>query len=307
MTVQIEDPAYIGMRLDRYLTIVERAGSRSQVVARISGLRVNELPGKLSHKIREGDVIEYTIEPERLPDLIPQEIPLRILYEDDSVVVIDKPQGMVVHPGAGNPDGTLVNAVLFRIAGMEVPGDSVRPGIVHRLDKETSGTIIVAKHTRALEFLSSQFQERQTEKYYLAIVKGRLPHHEGQISGLIGRDPAHRIRFTGKTARGKTAVTNYRVLQKFPGYALVLLKPETGRTHQLRVHMHDLGCPVLGDPLYARKDTDFPDATLMLHAYSLRIRIPSGKWKRFKSPVPERFREVLRVLRQTRMSSTSAR
>lgn len=314
MNIHVEDESAAGMRLDRYLSEIVGVATRNQLSHRAKNVRVNDLPSKFSKRLAVGDTITFELEEAPVPELEPQELPLSILFENEAVIVVDKDQGMVVHPGAGHHNGTLVNALLGRLHEFAITDDqpSLRPGIVHRLDKETSGVLIVAKDVESLDYLSNQFAERKTEKIYLALAKNVPSRSWGMIESPIRRDPRNRIKFTSKqgpeSRSGKKAVTVYRVLQTFKDYALVLLTPKTGRTHQLRVHMHDLGCPILGDPLYARRDSLFPDATLMLHAYSLTIRIPpSGRPATFRAPVPERFRTVLRSLRQSRNPSTSAR
>jgi 23S rRNA pseudouridine1911/1915/1917 synthase len=210
---------------------------------------------------------------------------------------------MVVHPGNGNRSGTLVNALLHHRAGLveSFGAGTPRPGIVHRLDKDTSGVLIVDKNVAAHEFLARQFQERRVRKRYIAVVAGRLPAAEGSIDTRIARDPKDRKKFTCVASGGRQAVTRYRLLRAFPagtaGYGYVLLAPRTGRTHQLRVHMKYLGAPVLGDPLYSRPDARFPHATLMLHARSLSLALPGEATPRtFTAPIPTRFHEVLKVL-----------
>jgi 23S rRNA pseudouridine1911/1915/1917 synthase len=244
-------------------------------------------------------------------------MPLEVLFEDDEVIVLNKARGMVVHPGAGNRSHTLVNGLLAHCEGLKAAfaGQPLRPGIVHRLDKETSGVIIAAKKPGALEYLARQFRLRRTRKLYLALVAGKLKERSGRIETYIARDRAHRQRFialAGENGRpalirrdrpgteqreaprppGKKAVTDYRVLREYPGVSLVSLKPHTGRTHQLRVHMKYLGCPILGDILYAKGKT--ADGPLMLHAYKLKIRLPGkGRTTVFTAPLPKEFKSKL--------------
>jgi len=298
-----------GFRLDRY--IAERLGilSRSQLKVRKLCARVNGKSVKLSRLVSDGDLLELEWEEPEASFLIPQKIPLEILYEDSRVVVLNKRQGMVVHPGAGNKSGTLANALLYRRLSRSngdghVPEgfgpEGFRPGIVHRLDKDTSGVIIAAWDDEALAFLAAQFKERSTRKTYLALTKGVPPNKSGTISTRLTRDPRDRKRFVCSDMNGKQALSWYKVLETYGDYALVALRPKTGRTHQLRVHLKQLGCPILGDPIYGRKDQMFPEATLMLHAYLLTIELLDGKGARtFKSPVPARFRQVLLRLRQS--------
>jgi 23S rRNA pseudouridine1911/1915/1917 synthase len=300
---RVEQAADNGVRLDVYVS--ERLGlfSRSQARTRIVAATVNGNPARLAKKLQLGDVVgvEWTDPPQS--ELTPEDIALDVLFENDDVAVIDKPQGMVVHPGSGNAGGTLVHALLFRYAGLAGAFGKTngRPGIVHRLDKETSGIIIVARNVAAHEMLAEQFRDRTTRKRYLAIVQGSPGNGEGRIDSRLARDPHDRKRFACVAIGGRTASTRYRVLKSFPAdrgaYSLVLLAPRTGRTHQLRVHMKALGTPVLGDAVYGRRDPTFPDARLMLHARSLTIRLPGEEQPRtFVSPLPMRFLEIVKRL-----------
>ncbi|HUV08801.1 MAG TPA: RluA family pseudouridine synthase, partial [Spirochaetia bacterium] len=297
-----------GDRLDKYISDKLRLFSRSQIKRRVVRVLVNGLESKLSRKIKTGDHLEILYTEPPSPDVRPEAIELDILYEDANVAVINKPQGMVVHPGKGRHSGTLVNALLFRCEGMAArfPEEYLRPGIVHRLDKDTSGVIITARNIETHNFLARQFSKRRIRKTYLAIVKGSPPHSRGIIETQIKRNPYHRKRFTACQAGGRVAVTAYKVLRSFPGYSFIALRPNTGRTHQLRVHALHMGCPVLGDPIYSRRDRVFPEATLMLHAYKLEVVLPPlhsgepsngvyGQFRRktFKAPVPSRFKEIL--------------
>jgi 23S rRNA pseudouridine1911/1915/1917 synthase len=286
-------------RIDTYIAEVLNLCSRSQVKRRVKELRINGKPVKASKHLSPGDRLEITYdqEPELHPR--PEALELRILYEDDNVVVIDKDQGMVVHPAGGNWTGTLVNALLWHCANLQegFPADESRPGIVHRLDKDTSGVLIAAKNAESREFLSEQFRRRTVRKRYLAIVEGILPAPRGRLDTRIARDPHHRKRFTcllrgSRTSRGKRAVTLYRELRRFDGFTLASLRPRTGRTHQLRVHMAHLGCPIVGDRLYGWKARGRGAWSLMLHAQRLRIVLPGeGKPRAFEAPLPPRFRE----------------
>jgi 23S rRNA pseudouridine1911/1915/1917 synthase len=266
------------------------------VKSRVVRIEVNGKDAKLSRKIAGRDRISvYYTDPPPL-DLVPEERDLDILYEDRGVLVINKPQGLVVHPGCGNFTGTLANALVHYCGSLagEFGGEPLRPGIVHRLDKDTSGVIIVAKNPVIHEFLSSCFKSRTTEKVYAAIVAGAPARAEGVIRTRLARDTRDRKKFAVSGMTGKQAVTRYRVEASAGGYSLVRLMPKTGRTHQLRVHMAHLGCPILGDPIYGKKDQGFPQATLMLHAYSLAIPVtPGGEAKTFLAPLPERFTDIL--------------
>lgn len=298
---RVENLSAGNLRLDVYIS--EKIGlcSRSQLKLRIKKIIINGKDSKLSRHVSLGDevTIFYTDPPS--PDIEAENINLSVIYEDRNVVVLDKPQGMVVHPAAGNYSGTLVNALMYHyneIKAQRRNSDeaalSIRPGIVHRLDKDTSGILIVAKNIDTQEFLAGQFRSRDVSKTYLAIVKGVPPKLEGEVSVSLIRDPYNRKRFRGTEGEGKKALTRYKVLKFTDNYSFVVLRPKTGRTHQLRVHMNSIGCPVLGDSLYSRKDRIHPDATLMLHAYKLSIKIPGDRTVRtFRAPLPKRFRDFL--------------
>jgi len=287
------------MRVDRFVAECWKILTRSQLKARAARILVNGKAAKPSRPVLPGDLVEVSWTEAALPDLAPESIPLDILFENDRVLVVNKPQGMVTHPGAGNWSGTLVNAVLgylgasqsSRFAPVAEQGsESLRPGVVHRLDKDTSGVIILAKDPEALEALAIQFRERRAKKQYLAIVRGEPKPPEGSIDTLLARDPRNRKLFAVSQKGGKRALTLYSVLSRKSGYSLVSLRPRTGRTHQLRVHMRHLGCPILGDPLYSKPDAGFPRASLMLHAYRLKITLPGESEARvFRAPLPERF------------------
>ena len=305
-------------RADAY--IAETAGvlSRSQIKARGAVIRVNGAEAKPSRSLKGGDRLEVLWTDEALLSIEAEDIPLSIIYEDERVLVIDKAQGMVTHPGAGNRRGTLANAVLHiarrdRSAGSALAGPeraraiAARGGIVHRLDKDTSGLIVAAKDLEAQVFLSEQFKGRLARKEYIAVLRGRPLQAKGRIADRLGRDKRDRKRFASVEEGGRTAVTDYRVLASWSSggggsvrpesYSFVSLRPKTGRTHQLRVHMAGLGTPILGDPIYGRKDGRFPAATLMLHAYRLRITLPGADSPSlFRAPIPARFKQVLLAL-----------
>jgi 23S rRNA pseudouridine1911/1915/1917 synthase len=301
-TVQDELPQ--GLRLDRYVAEYLRLLTRSQVKARVLSARVNGKDVKISRELRPGDFLELRWQDPGPSELIPQDLPLKILYEDARVVVVDKEQGMVVHPGAGNAAGTLANALLYRRMQRGARGSGLRPGIVHRLDKDTSGVIIAAYDDDALTFLSEQFKERRTKKTYLALAVGAPREDSGRIEQRLVRDTRDRKRFTWTESGGRTACTLYRVLRRFDGYSLLALRPLTGRTHQLRVHLRWLGCPILGDPIYTPKDKGFPKATLMLHAGRLAILLPGASDpSAFAAPLPERFKSIIGILAKRSLSS----
>jgi len=284
------------MRLDRYIADVAGILTRSQLKARLEDARVNGKAAKLSREVKANDRYELSLRDEEDRADLAEDIDLSVLFENDSVIVVDKAQGMVTHPAHGNWSGTLANALLGRLtraAGTDAPA---RAGIVHRLDKDTSGVIIAAKTAAAQEFLAAQFRARSTVKVYLAVVQGAPPADTGRLDTQLARDPRDRKRFAvSPEGTGKRALTEWRVLARSAGYTLLALRLYTGRTHQLRVHCRHIGCPILGDPVYGRKDARFPDATLMLHARELRIVLPGeADSRRFLAPVPDRFAEVLR-------------
>jgi 23S rRNA pseudouridine1911/1915/1917 synthase len=287
-----------GLRLDRYVAEYKGLLSRSQIKARALRGKINGKAVKLSRPVQTGDFVELSWNEDEPLNLIPEDIPLDIIYEDERAVVINKPQGMVVHPGAGNRRGTLANALYFRrlCRGRASVPAGLRPGIVHRLDKDTSGLIIAAYDDEALAFLAEQFKTRKVKKNYIAIVSGVPKEETGRIETLIARDAANRKRFA-VSARGKTALTFYRVIKTWGGRSLLLLRPKTGRTHQLRVHLRYLGCPITGDPLYGFTDPLFSTAGLMLHAKRLVITLPGESAPRiFTSPMPERFTAMIHRL-----------
>ena len=312
--VRVEDRYADGMRLDRYISEVLALCSRSQLKQRVLEVRVDDRIAKLSHRLAVGQTVDIQISDPERHDIRPEKMELSILYESSEVVVLDKPQGVVVHPAAGNFSGTLVQGLAYHFEGLgrALSSANPRPGIVHRLDKDTSGVIIVAKNPEAQEFLARQFRRRYAEKRYLALVKGRVTPPSGTIRSCIRRDPRNRKRFISTESEGKLSITDYRVLRQWERHAFVLLQPKTGRTHQIRVHMAQIGHPVLGDPVYGRVDDDFPRAPLMLHAYRLVVELPRAKSEaaddtppfpadergraHFRAPLPERFKSALRLL-----------
>jgi 23S rRNA pseudouridine1911/1915/1917 synthase len=295
VTIAEQTPA--GTRVDSYLADNLRLFSRSQARKRVLRLTLNGRPSKLSRRVAPGDLLRVEYRDAPVVELLPEPIPLTVIYEDQNVVVVDKPAGLVVHPAAGNPSGTLVNALLYHCArlGGEFPDGEARPGVVHRLDKGTSGVIITAKNLASREFLARQFRLRRVGKQYIAIVQGEPPADSGRIESRLVRDRRQRKRFRSLAAgdRGKQAVTLYRVLRRKAGHCLLSLRPRTGRTHQLRVHMSSMGCPIVGDSLYGSRAR----ADLMLHAYRLRLRLPgSSAAVTFRSALPGRFAEYWRGL-----------
>ena len=300
-------------RLDKFIAshAPESSLTRSQLKSSALCVLLNEKPAKLSSKVKQGDTVRVAWE---LPPITvePEEIPLAVLFENSDVTVVDKAQGMVTHPGAGNRCGTLVNALLFhwgKSVEQQTDADddfhqNVRSGIVHRLDKDTSGVIIAAKNQEAHLWLTEQFANRRVKKEYIALVAGRPPQRCGKIITRIRRDPRNRKRFTaldekhgGESRAGKRAWTVYHCVACYGQFSLMRLRLKTGRTHQIRVHMKHIGCPVLGDSIYGSHNKIFPDATLMLHARLLSLRLPGqSEFTTFVSPVPDRFKKTIREL-----------
>ena len=256
-------------------------------------MTVNGAPARPRELVRVGDEIELREPPVRKIDNRPEAIPLEVLYEDDDLIVINKAAGLVVHPGAGHREHTLVNALLHHCRDLSGIGGEERPGIVHRLDRETSGCLVIAKNDIAHRDLASQFAARTVEKVYVALVAGRLRKSAGLIDAAIARHPVSRKRMATGAPRGRAATTEYRVISATEDASLLECQLRSGRTHQIRVHLHHLGHPVLGDKVYAPKRArGFPRQ--MLHAWKLAFRHPrSGDWKQFEAPVPIDFRETL--------------
>ncbi len=289
------------VRLDRFLAnkLPEYSRSRLQQLVRGGFVRLNGATTRPRHLVRSGDKIELTEPPLEKIDNQPEPIPLEVLFEDEDIIVINKPPGLVVHPGAGHRQHTLVNALLSHCATLSGIGGKERPGIVHRLDKETSGCLVVAKNDEAHRELSRQFGERTVEKIYLALVAGKLRKDAGVIEEKIGRHPVHRQRMSVASARGRPAKTDYRVICSGDQASLVECRLYSGRTHQIRVHLHHLGHPVLGDKVYAAHlAKNFPRH--MLHAWKLGFRHPrSGESKSFEAPLPDDFTTAMKMIRES--------
>ena len=285
------------LRLDQFLAkrLPEFSRSRLQQLIRDGFVRLNNSTSRPRQIVRGGDKIELTEPPLEKIDTLPEAIPLEILFEDDDLIVINKPPGLVVHPGAGHREHTLVNALLNHCVTLSGIGGKERPGIVHRLDKETSGCLVVAKNDATHWDLSKQFAARTVEKIYLALVAGKLPKAAGVIEGKIGRHPVHRKRMSATTLRGRGAKTEYRVVRSSNRASLIECRLHTGRTHQIRVHLHHLGHPVLGDKVYApRLAKDFPRQ--MLHAWKLGFRHPrTEEGKSFEAPLPDDFATAIKL------------
>ena len=286
------------MRLDLFLgkSLPEFSRSRIQQLVRAGFVRLNGTTPRSHQLVQAGDEVELTHPPPEKIETTPEAIPLEVLYEDDDLIVINKPAGLTVHPGAGHRKHTLVNALLHHCPTLSGIGGKERPGIVHRLDKETSGCLVAAKNDMAHRELSKQFATRTVDKIYLALVSGKLQKQAGVIEEKIGRHPVHRRRMSVSSARGRAARTEYDVLRSSEKASLIECKLHSGRTHQIRVHLHHLGNPVLGDKVYApRFAQDFPRQ--MLHAEKLGFRHPrTGEWKSFEASVPDDFNRAIAAL-----------
>ncbi len=297
-------PRPLPMRLDRWLVSQRPEQSRARIQKFIDAgyVRVNGVTGRAKTPLRQGAVVEVWMPPpEPLPYLVAQEIPLDVLYEDAHLIVINKPAGLTVHPAPGNKDGTLVNALLHHCPDLPGIGGELRPGIVHRLDKDTTGCIVIAKSQEALVRLQVQIQKRIASREYLGVVHGQPGGEGGTIIGAIGRHPVDRKKYAVVSdALGRHACTHWQVVERLGDHALLRFQLDTGRTHQIRVHCAHIQHPILGDPLYSRArrlPIDLPGQAL--HATSLGLNHPiSGERLTFHAPLPETFAKLLAVLRK---------
>ncbi len=283
-----------GIRLDRYVSekCPELSRSQAQKLIEAGLITVNSRSAKPSLKLDIGDSIQITIPPPLKSELTPEAIPLTILYEDDDLMVIDKPAGLTTHPAPGNPEHTLVNAILAHFPALADMGSFPRPGIVHRLDKDTSGLIIVAKNTRAQLNLVEQFRTHSVVKVYLVLVKGHLSPEKGIIEAPIGRDTRNRKRMA-VVSKGREAKTEYQIVKYLDGYSLLEVRTHTGRTHQIRVHLSAIGFPVVGDATYGVKSPIL--SRQFLHAHRLGFKLPStDEYVEFKSELPQDLKEAMK-------------
>lgn len=286
-------------RLDKVIAekITDLSRTKIKELVNDKNILVNNKAEKVSYKVQSGDVIDVTIPPVKPLSLEAENLHLDIVYEDSDVIVVNKPQGMVVHPSAGHPDHTLVNGLLYHTRDLADSPEGFRPGIVHRIDKDTSGLLMIAKNDRARESLEKQLAEKINKREYLAIVHGNFEVKNGVINAPIGRNPNNRKQMAVNT-KGKAAVTHFTVLEQFKNYSLVKCVLETGRTHQIRVHMKYIGHPLAGDPLYGPKKT-LSGHGQFLHAKTLGFYQPStNEWLEFSAPLPTIFEKQLENLRQ---------
>ena len=289
-------------RLDKFLVGLLQEFSRSRIQGLIAGgfVDVNgQAAKKAGQTLESGFNVTVRVPPASPTDVIAEDIPLDILFENDDLLVVNKPAGMVVHPAAGHASGTLVNAVLGYEPELEGIGGEERPGVVHRLDKETSGLILLAKNERAHRWLQDQFRLRKVGKTYLALVDGKPPTPAGRVEAYIGRDPSHRKRMAiVPESRGRESISEYKTVESFKGHTLLEFHPLTGRTHQIRLHCAFLDCPIVGDEIYGKRHSSIALGRHFLHAYRLKIVLPGEKEPRhFEAQLPDELLDVLNMLR----------
>jgi 23S rRNA pseudouridine1911/1915/1917 synthase len=289
-------------RLDKFLVrcLPDLTRSRLQGLIKDGQVRVDEaVVTKAGFSLSPGQRVELTLPAAKPSEIVAEDIPLNIVFENDDLVVIDKPAGMVVHPAVGHDQGTLVNAVLGHDPDLEGISGELRPGIVHRLDKDTSGLILVAKNDHTLQYLQDQFRDRKVKKIYIALSDGHPPTPVGRIEAAIGRDPSLRKQMAiVSEEKGRAAASEYKVLENFTNHTLFEVLPETGRTHQIRLHLAFIHCPIVGDTLYGHRHSSLPIDRQCLHAARLTVQIPGEEEPRtFESPLPEDLERVLEYVR----------
>ena len=287
------------MRLDAYISSKKTNLSRTNIQRLIEegNVLVNGQKKKISYKVQIGDNIEINIPEAKETSIKAENIPVEVVYEDNDIIVVNKPKGMVVHPANGNPDGTLVNAIMAMCKGsLSGIGGEIRPGIVHRLDKDTSGLLIVAKNDLAHINMSNQIKNRQVKKIYIALVRGNINEEEATINMPIGRSTKDRKKMAVRKD-GKEAITHFKVLKRYSEYTLLEVKIDTGRTHQIRVHLSEIGHPVVGDMVYSNGKNEFGIQGQMLHAKSLDFKHPiTNKQMHLEAELPDYFKEVINKL-----------
>lgn len=293
-----------GVRIDRFLSenLEELSRSFIQKLLKEERILADGKTVKANYKVREGEEITVQIPEPEVLDVLPEDIPLDILYEDDDILVVNKPKGMVVHPSPGHYSGTLVNAILFHCKGQLSGINGVlRPGIVHRIDMDTTGSLLICKTDRAHQILADRLKEHDITRRYHAIVHGNLKEDTGTVNAPIGRHPADRKKMSTKAPNGRHAVTHYRVLERFGNYTYIECELETGRTHQIRVHMASIGHPIVGDAVYGPAKCPFKLEGQTLHAKILGFVHPvTGEYMEFDAPLPEYFFSLLERLRMRR-------
>ena len=284
------------LRLDIYIASLNLDISRSMAQKKIKNkeVLVNGKEEKESYKLKVGDTVEIILTEPKETELKPEDIPLDIVYEDEDIIVVNKAKGMVVHPGNGNPEGTLVNAILNHCKGtLSGIGGEIRPGIVHRIDKDTSGLLVIAKNDKAHINISEQIKNRQVKKIYTALIRGNLPEDRATINMPIGRSIQDRKKMAVRKD-GKEAVTHIEVQKRYQNYTLIKVKIDTGRTHQIRVHMAQIGYPIIGDEVYSNGKNEFGVKGQMLHSTILEFKHPTtNKVMHFEAELPQYFKDVL--------------
>lgn len=286
------------LRIDKYLAL-KTEFSRSLIAKMLEdkAILLNGKSVKSSTKVEENDIIDLEDDYVKDVDIVPEEMPLDIVYEDNDLMVINKPSGVVVHPGSGNTSNTLVNGLMYYTTNLSDTNGEERPGIVHRIDKDTSGLLLVAKTNKAHEKLGEMFKNKEVKREYLALIKGVFPHNSATIDAPIGRDKADRKKMTVTSENSKKAITHLKVLKRYKKYTLVSLILDTGRTHQIRVHMKYIGYPIYNDPVYTNdKTTSFGQ---FLHSYKMDFKHPiTGKDMHFECPLPLYFQDFIDLLEQ---------
>ena len=299
-TVENQD----GERIDRYLSeeLADRSRSYIQKLIKENYVTVNQKPVKANYRLSLGDRVEIDLPEAKEPDIKPEDIPLDILYEDKDIIIVNKPKQMVVHPAPGHYSQTLVNALMYH-CGFELSGinGTMRPGIVHRIDMDTTGSLVACKNDMAHQSLSKQLKEHSIRRIYVAIVHGNIKEEDGTVNAPIGRHPTERKKMSIHSRNGRDAITHYQVLERFGNYTYIQCELETGRTHQIRVHMASLGHPLLGDMVYGPKKCPFPHLQgQTLHARTLGIIHPrTGEYLEVNAPLPAYFIELLDKLRKS--------
>ncbi len=295
------DSSYEEERLDKYLSLIFPEQSRSffQKLIKDGQIRVNEKTEKANYRLKTQDLIEVSIPEAVETPILPENIPLDILYEDDDLLIVNKPKGMVVHPSAGHYTGTLVNAIMYHCKdSLSGINGEIRPGIVHRIDMDTTGSLIVCKNDESHVFVAEQIKEHSVVRKYRGIVCGHVKEEEGTIHAPIGRHPIERKKMAINEKNGKDAITHYRVLEHFANYTYMEFQLETGRTHQIRVHMASIGHPLLGDTLYSSGKSPYKLQGQTLHAMTIGFIHPRTKeYLEVSAPLPEYFEKILRDLR----------
>ena len=297
-TVENQD----GERIDRYLSeeLEDRSRSYIQKLIKENHVTVNQKPVKANYRLSLGDRVEIDLPEAKEPDIKPEDIPLDILYEDKDIIIVNKPKQMVVHPAPGHYSQTLVNALMYH-CGFELSGinGTMRPGIVHRIDMDTTGSLVACKNDMAHQSLSKQLKEHSIRRIYVAIVHGNIKEEDGTVNAPIGRHPTERKKMSIHSRNGREAITHYQVLERFGNYTYIQCELETGRTHQIRVHMASLGHPLLGDTVYGSSKNPYHLQGQALHAMILGFRHPAtGEYMEFTAPLPEYFEKLLEKLRK---------